>query len=241
MDHEPEVPHQGKRRGLPMLKGLMVYLRALVREYSLGKILPSSAPEGRYWYQQKHIDLNALKNGRVVDIGSGEYPFPHADVLVELYPEDNRHRGGNAFLNDGRPVVVADVDRLPFRDRSFDVVVCSHVLEHVDDPEKACHELMRVARRGYIETPTYCKDVLFAWTGHIHKWHIVQINNALVFFEYNRRQREGIRASAWRDIILGPLSHPLKRSFWENQDLFNVMFVWEGRFEVVVYRQEKSR
>jgi len=37
---------------------------------------------------------------------------------------------------------------MPFPDKSFDFVYCAHVLEHVDDPIRACREIMRVGKRG---------------------------------------------------------------------------------------------
>lgn len=40
----------------------------------------------------------------------------------------------------------ADVTRLPFSDGSFDVVICSEVLEHVVDNKRAVAELMRVLK-----------------------------------------------------------------------------------------------
>lgn len=42
--------------------------------------------------------------------------------------------------------VTADITDLPFEDDSFDVVYCSHVLEHVVDDKKAMRELRRVLR-----------------------------------------------------------------------------------------------
>jgi SAM-dependent methyltransferase len=44
--------------------------------------------------------------------------------------------------------VQADVTDLPFRDESFDLLVCLHVLEHVPDDRKAIAELFRVLRPG---------------------------------------------------------------------------------------------
>lgn len=41
-----------------------------------------------------------------------------------------------------------DITELPFADRSFDVVICSHVLEHVPDDAKALGELHRVLAPG---------------------------------------------------------------------------------------------
>lgn len=39
---------------------------------------------------------------------------------------------------------------MPFDDKSFDVVTCSHVLEHIVDFEKCLLELIRVARRQVV-------------------------------------------------------------------------------------------
>ena len=45
---------------------------------------------------------------------------------------------------------LADALDLPFEDGSFDVVICSHVYEHVPDPGKMFSEIFRVLRRGGI-------------------------------------------------------------------------------------------
>ncbi|MFL5906651.1 MAG: class I SAM-dependent methyltransferase [Solirubrobacterales bacterium] len=44
------------------------------------------------------------------------------------------------------PSVVADITELPFDDASFDLVLCSHVLEHVPDDGRAMREMNRVLR-----------------------------------------------------------------------------------------------
>lgn len=40
------------------------------------------------------------------------------------------------------------IEQLPFSDSSFDLLICSHVLEHVSDDESAMRELNRVLRPG---------------------------------------------------------------------------------------------
>src|SRR5438105_10281686 len=46
--------------------------------------------------------------------------------------------------------LVADVGRLPFPDRSFDVVVVHDGLHHLEDPLRAVGEMARVARHGVL-------------------------------------------------------------------------------------------
>jgi len=51
-------------------------------------------------------------------------------------------------LHDPRATVCADLTDLPFPDAAFDLVLCSHVLEHVPDDRAAMGELARVLRPG---------------------------------------------------------------------------------------------
>jgi SAM-dependent methyltransferase len=44
----------------------------------------------------------------------------------------------------------ADIHNLPYADESFDFVLCSHVLEHVEDPVRATAEIRRVLKEHSI-------------------------------------------------------------------------------------------
>ena len=62
---------------------------------------------------------------------------------------------------------------LPFHDNTFDVVICSHVLEHVVDPVSLLRELLRISNLVFIEVPIDYRyfsiptsDLLAC--GHIH-------------------------------------------------------------------------
>lgn len=194
----------------------------------------------RHAYQQRHVEFNIAPGSHVLDIGSGGDPFPYATVLVDRFTGPTRHRHAD-LVRDGRRFVEADIAALPFADGEFDFVYCAHVLEHVDDPIAACREMMRVARRGYIETPTLGKDMLFAWNVRdMHKWHVVATGGTLCFFELTPRQNEGIRSKEWQKLIFGPWQHPLQDAYFDNADLFNVMFLWNEPFDVYVFGVDGS-
>ncbi len=53
-----------------------------------------------------------------------------------------------ADLNSPLADVKLDVQRIPFADNSFDVVICNHVLEHVPDDRKAMCEILRILKPG---------------------------------------------------------------------------------------------
>jgi SAM-dependent methyltransferase len=188
----------------------------------------------RFEYQQRFLNFQIREGSRVLDIGSGGDPFPYATVLAERYLEPSRHRVAE-FRANGKPVVVCDIQDLPFASGSFDYIYCAHVLEHVDDPIRAARELMRVGKRGYIETPHFMTDALFGWAKGMHKWFVQSIDNRLVFFEYDERRADGIRSSAWRDIIFSSKHSPLQDVFADNKDLFTMMFPWHDKFAVDVY------
>lgn len=87
----------------------------------------------------------------VLEVGSGGNPYPRSNVLLDAY-ESTRERHW-APLTADRPTVLGFVENLPFKDKSFDYVIASHVLEHSADPDKFISELQRVAKAGYIEVP----------------------------------------------------------------------------------------
>jgi hypothetical protein len=221
----------------------MAKVRSVARRFLLELLLRKLERDRPEWcgerrrfdYQRKYTTFNIQFGELVLDIGGGNDPFPYATILSDRYLERTRHRMED-LVRDSRPFIILDVEHLPLKDKSVDFIYCSHVLEHVDDPFKACSELMRVGRRGYIETPTYAQDGLFAWAKGMHKWHIVSINNKLVFFEYTDRQLEGVRSSVWYELIMGSKYHILQELYYNNLDFFYVMFTWTDCFECVVYR-----
>lgn len=163
---------------------------------------------------------------KVIDIGGGDNPFPRADVVVEPYPHDSSHRSGTAAL-PGITYVQAFAEHLPFKDREFDVAISRQVLEHVQSPAAACREMIRTAKRGYIETPHKIYDIILG-PNPSHNWFITLENNKLVF-ERRRFVRHPFRhpglAAAPSSAAAQFLLH------YEFANLINVQFYWEDKFD----------
>jgi len=108
-------------------------------------------------------------HARVLDVGPGGTPHPRANVLLERNfdaPEAAAQRGHVPMAPSDKEIVYFDGGRFPFADGAFDYVICSHVLEHVEDVPAFVGELTRVAPRGYLEFPTILYEYLYNFRVH---------------------------------------------------------------------------
>jgi ubiquinone/menaquinone biosynthesis C-methylase UbiE len=97
------------------------------------------------------------------------------DVKEDAIAYARDHFGDLATFRTG------SVYKLPFSDNSFDAIVCSEVLEHLDDPVRPLDEFKRVARRHVLITVP--REPYFKWLndlgrglrlspdpGHVNFW-----------------------------------------------------------------------
>jgi SAM-dependent methyltransferase len=139
------------------------------------------------FFQRKIFIKNIKSEDLVLDVGSGDKPFWRADVIVDKFLDDNQQRASGEIIYDKRKIFVkADVENLPFKDKVFDFVFCSHLLEHVRNPDKAIEELMRVAKRGYIEIPSYVADFLNPFPSHL--WFCDYENGFFIFTQKEKKK-----------------------------------------------------
>lgn len=109
-----------------------------------------------------HVPVPA--SALVLEVGSGGNPYFRANVLIDAY-EATRERHYVPLVAD-RPTVLGFVESLPFKDKVFDFVIASHVLEHSVDPKRFLSELERVAKAGYIEVPDALMERLNPYLDH---------------------------------------------------------------------------
>lgn len=131
---------------------------------------------------KNRFDLNIKRNQKVIEIGGGHNPHPRANVVVDKYVgNDNFHRASDLKVYPNQQFIEADGENLPFPDKSFDYAVCNHVLEHVDHPDRFLNEQCRVAKRGYMETPSLLGEYVIPKISH--KWVILEIDDKLILYD----------------------------------------------------------
>ena len=79
---------------------------------------------------------------RVLDVGCGPKPY------YPFFAERAAEYVGVDVVENPAAELRGPVESLPVEDGSFDVVLCTQVLEHCDDPAQAVRELRRVTAPG---------------------------------------------------------------------------------------------
>ncbi len=107
--------------------------------------------------------LKIKKTDRVLDIGGSmrQHAEIKIDTLADLIrPEESPYSPSTLSAKN---FVKVDITRghLPFGDKEFDVVLCTHTLEDLPSPFLAIREMERVGKRGLIVTPSMGEDMKF--------------------------------------------------------------------------------
>ena len=130
----------------------------------------------------KHINktISENPNWKILDIGCGYRAHPNATVIADVKDLSNYYKE-KKFIKINEKI-------LPFKDKEFDFIIASHVIEHVEDFEFFIKELERISSKGYIELPSRLGDnlVFENMTDHIWWFTYDDINNKLLASKRNQ-------------------------------------------------------
>ena len=117
----------------------------------------SVVPLQRYWQRRRYRVITTMAAGthRVLDVGCGSSRIIGAAPMVGLDIVLAKLRYARRY---GNPLVHGSIFGLPFKDGTFDCVICSEVIEHVPADERVFSELERVLEPGgrlILGTPDY--------------------------------------------------------------------------------------
>jgi SAM-dependent methyltransferase/uncharacterized protein YbaR (Trm112 family) len=173
----------------------------------------------------------------VVDIGCGHMPNMRSNVLADKFLADDSERQQPIAL-DERPFVVCDALYLPFKDGSVDHVICSHLAEHVEEPEALFAELSRVAAAGYVECPGRIREMLHGW--EFHRWYVEVRGDELVFEEKPRKLHD-TELHEWFSRRF-ETDREFESFFVDNMERLNLVaaYDWVGRIKYTVRRLPHS-
>lgn len=129
---------------------------------------------------------SALPHNRILEVGSGD-----GAILKELIRQGFGQEWHGlevsptalSYMKDRVPEAqgsLYDGIHAPFSDSSFDLVILSHVLEHLEHPRLVLREMARVGKCIFIEVPLedtlrLSRDYVFDELGHINYYSVATI------------------------------------------------------------------
>ena len=158
---------------------------------------------------------------KILDLGCSNVNFwPEANNFADIVDYTDHFKKLNLPYTQIFPN-----KKLPFKDKEFDYVILSHVMEHVPNLIDFKEELVRIAKAGYIELPTKLNDnIVFGCDEEIlgHKWwfEFDDDNQQLLYTEKKDAMDKFLSVgSVWKF-----------QKFFE--DSFILQFYWEGNINL---------
>jgi SAM-dependent methyltransferase len=189
------------------------------------------------WLTRRVIPADAL----VVDVGCGHNPFPRADIGLD---RRNRATLEKIWKKVGvkpkpklRTYSVDFTKTMPFKDKGIDFAYCRHTLEDMNDPFELVKELQRVAKAGYIETPSPIAELVRGVDGfansdlyrgyYHHRWFIWVGDGVLNFVEKLPIMEHFVFHEA-----------ELEDGLRHGPELWNTYYLWDGEIKWKHWREE---
>lgn len=158
----------------------------------------------RFWHYQKLKNVCDLIDNNpkdVLDVGCASgwllsevaKNYPKAQCTgIDVYKKALDY-GSKNYKN--LKLIEADAHKLPFSEKSFDLIICTEVLEHVQDPKGVLQEIKRVLKPGgvvIVEMDTnnlLFRLIWFGWTrfkgrvwkdSHLHQFNQKRIKKIII-------------------------------------------------------------
>jgi len=166
--------------------------------------------------------MHIKQSDNVLHISFEDEPFERSNVLCGQF--NKRQIGNKPFKQLERDVTI-----LPFKDKQFDVIYCSHLLQFVDHPVEIFEEIRRISRACYVKEYSEFAEILFGWPNH--QWVIsIEGDNVVIS-----------RKNPGRYHKFGPLFHTLYQddasvheAFKKHDSILKIAFDWYESDDIVL-------
>lgn len=152
-------PRKSGKSHVKVFKFAISYLKTLFKMWQIrnslfsadyeDKAYHSNIPLQRYWQRKKYLEIIGFlgtDTGRILNIGYSvsefSLNFPNT-ICYDFVVKKLRY-----LKKVDIPVVAGNTDRIPFKDKEFDVVICSSILEHIPENDFNFSEINRVLKDG---------------------------------------------------------------------------------------------
>ena len=166
--------------------------------------------------------LSKNNDWKVLDIGCGYTANEFATTICDTQDLSEFYKTKDFIKLDNKI--------LPFKDKHFDFVIASHVLEHVDDPKFFISELERVSTKGYIELPTKLEDNLVFENKKDHLWHMDfdDVNSKLLISKKIQFMEPILTVSMIQQFRKNFKSSLIFELYWENKIDYDFLETEQG-------------
>ena len=122
----------------------------------------------------------AISKMNIIDVGSGD-EFLKAPILEK----------GAHYTGIDIDICNFEEDPLPYASKSFDLVICLAVIEHLRDPSMLIQECKRILKKGGLlvfSTPNinYCGNNFWNDPTHVKPYNQVSIRKLFEMFEFEK-------------------------------------------------------
>lgn len=174
----------------------------------------------------RNIEWNSIKKyipqkSSFLDVGCGSGDnLKRARIefdcnVTGIDPTPGKHGVGRFYSDKNQPnIIKGNAESLSFEQNSFDVVFCSHVLEHVFDQQKSLKEISRVLKEEgivIIGMPTSSMAIISIISHYLFTTHV-----NILFFLKNINKKEALKR--FMHILL-PVSHSYPNHRFVTYDL----------------------
>lgn len=168
---------------------------------------------------------------KILDAGCGDGQFIMSALENGLYCEgfDNNPEMINLCRRKGYKVKKGDFSyKLPFSDNTFEGIFCSNVFEHLEDPDFAFYELLRILKKNgilIITVPEYDKLFWSDWT-HIRPFTIKTLESLVSCTKIKNyriyRRNFAFFVKYWKNPLVRFINYLLRKGI--HADLFSKIF-----------------
>jgi len=166
--------------------------------------------------------LRENKNLKILDLGCTHINFwSEANYFADIVDYSMEFSKKNLKF-----IKIFPNQKLPFKDKEFDYVILSHVLEHVPNILEFTKEVERIGKSGYIELPTKLADNLVIGCDEKdigHKWW-------LEFDDVNHNLKYTKKVDVLQKFLSVGTIYKFQNFF---EDSLILQLYWENKIDII--------